>query len=245
MIKKALLYIFFLLLVSLAVLLIWGFFREEQFHYGYDKTFQFDPLELNDNLEFILIDGSDSNSPEAVTQESSLNWSEEYFKLLTRKFFEFELGNDVSTWQLNSISYLTNCEKIETGFESSSQTYFKIVNENGKKIRIRRNIYINLEKKTITVIEGYFHPVAVKWRTIDFSKIVYSADDILRLTEENGGRDLREEIKNDCEISISYSPNPGEIPRWNISYNGRRSENAKIDELLRNGYDPISGKTLP
>ena len=56
-----------------------------------------------------------------------------------------------------------------------------------------------------------------RWYTVDLTSYKITADDALQVAEENGGKEARSRVKNDCRILIR-TPNHENDDRWDVSY---------------------------
>ncbi|PKO13733.1 MAG: hypothetical protein CVU39_18065 [Chloroflexi bacterium HGW-Chloroflexi-10] len=241
--KKRLLIIFMLLFVLFIASFTWLLLQEERYQYGYTRNYQFDPLKLNnEDLEFVLINENDVESNKNLKDDYFFG-KEEDFYLLVNKFYELVLLENASFSKLDSIEFSTLCDNVNSGFYSSYFTYSKIENVDGKKVRVHRYVFIDLQSKTLRIIEEYIEPVILIWNKINLSKIKYSASDVLELTDRNGGSDQRQTVNNNCYVRVGMFPDSAEFRGWSVSYIETYSE--KNEQIVINEYDPFTGELLP
>ncbi|PKO13734.1 MAG: hypothetical protein CVU39_18070 [Chloroflexi bacterium HGW-Chloroflexi-10] len=236
--------IIFPLLAISTVLIIWLLMQETEYQYLYSSEYQFDPLKLDEeNLEFILLDNKELPNNTNIEKEFS-NWSEEDFYLLVKKFYKLVLSDDLSLWNLNQINFFTNCENIGDGFHGMHSQYFKIDRDGISFNKLHRYIFVSLEDKKIKVIEEKYSVIPI-WEKINLSKIVYSAADVLKSADTNGGYDRRQTTNNNCDVSVTLSPNSPKIQGWLVTYYSEESNNNGSTILFENQYSPFKGVVLP
>jgi hypothetical protein len=76
---------------------------------------------------------------------------------------------------------------------------------------------INKQRGTIWWREYEVHQILKEWQSFSPIQFKISVEEALRISEENGGHNVRQTINNKCDIHISFAPD-GLWSGWAIDY---------------------------
>ena len=127
------------------------------------------------------------------------------------------------------MSFYGNCGYNPIGFDLVKFIYTKFVDS---QMYIAREIDIYpLDEGVSVAEEGNLQKPIFGLEGINLDKLKITADDALRIAEENGGIDARLAVDNQCDISISSSEH-----NWYVRYSIQASTNSTIFEMTINSY---------
>ncbi|MBI4761333.1 MAG: hypothetical protein ACOYYF_03510 [Chloroflexota bacterium] len=209
----------------------------------YDQHYSIDPPSLlrstsqNGDTPFTPIDDRPELPP--PDQQIPVDWKQADYLQIANALFEDIWGETTDGWSLNSIFFALGCTKIDNGFQNASFQYFR--NEKTEEdSRIVRFIHIDPRNKSVYVTERIYSPRLADWGFIDLKRLNFSADDVLVLAENNGGKEKRLSVDNVCEITLLLlSPNSPSYRGWNVRYS-----NSDIVNLFEINVDPITGEIM-
>lgn len=124
---------------------------------------------------------------------------------------------DLTFWNVYDLYLRKSCGDDPNGFDFASITYFKTIDVNGRKVYTTRHIEIDPYYSMVRWGSGatYPQPILHKWKGVDLAGSAVTAEDALRISEENGGMEARRKVNNKCLIQISPSKN-SDI--WTVYY---------------------------
>ncbi|MBV6395163.1 MAG: hypothetical protein HFACDABA_00734 [Anaerolineales bacterium] len=135
-------------------------------------------------------------------------WRQSDYLMIANALNQFAFNDTLDKWELYLIDFHANCSDGSNGFRSSTFTYFKTSFGNIGRIKyVTRLLYITPEYMSVTWGGGasFLRPFH-GWKNIDLNKVEISAEDAVKIAEENGGQEARLRIQNRCEISASLLP---------------------------------------
>ena len=97
-----------------------------------------------------------------------------------------------------------DCQDDPTGFREADFYYFRTAFHNNGKIRYTtQNFFIAPEYGEVIWAGGanFPHPF-IGWKNIRLSQIQITAENALAIAEENGGKETRQLVDNECRIHV-------------------------------------------
>ena len=202
-----------------------------------DRSFyQIDPATILDSIdrgETELFIAQESDSQASVP--NTISWQQADFINLARALNQGVLQEPLSGWRLYSMHFSTPCRDNLTGFAEADFYYFKTAfRENGKIRYTTQNIFISPEYEQVTWARGgnFPHPL-LGWDYVRLRQLQITAEDALAIAEENGSRETRQLVDNNCRIHVRLA---GDSP-WQIFI----YQNDTGSSLFRMVIDPESG----
>ena len=109
-----------------------------------------------------------------------------------------------------------DCQNLD-GLTGSDFQYFKTDFDKGKVLDTWREIEISPKYAFVAWGGGakYRHPL-LGWKSIDLNRLKVTAEDAIRIAEENGGREARLRAQNRCNIHLLLMPE--RYKGWLIDY---------------------------
>jgi hypothetical protein len=111
---------------------------------------------------------------------------------------------DLNSWVVYSIRFQGDCNNKFGGFNQFWLTYYKTTKTGWETVYTARHIYFN-SRQGIARWDGdgeftvsFFH----SWRKIEFMKFKTTAEQAVRIAEENGGKAARLNYDNKCVIDV-------------------------------------------
>lgn len=202
-----------------------------------DRSFyQIDPATILDSIDSgeteIFIPQPSASQASA---QNTISWQQDDFINLARALNQVVSQEPLSGWRLYSMHFSTPCRDNLTGFAEADFYYFKTAfRENGKIRYTTQNIFISPEYEQVTWARGGNFPHSlIAWDYVRLRQIQITAEDALAIAEENGGRETRQLVDNNCRIHVSLAGDR----IWQILI----YQNDTGSSLLRMVIDPESG----
>jgi hypothetical protein len=143
-------------------------------------------------------------------------------------------GNDAFTdWHVYSMLFSGDCQYDPVGFDLFNIVYIKDVE--AKKYNAREIDIYPLYKGVRVSEEADLQRPMFGLNGIKLDKIKVTADNALQIAEENGGRNARLTIKNQCRISILSSGQD-----WHVRYSSQ--DPSFISSIFEMNIDSSTGK---
>lgn len=144
-------------------------FREEQLiHTGY-SYYIFEIEENLENIEFSNI--SKEQKEEIQFTNNSEAWQEEFFYSLLSNFVNKELNINITDFGFNKLRLKSNFNSISEGFNFYNVEIFRYEETEGKKIRVVKDISIDLNKKLVFLQERSYHNAFLEWNNFNRGSI--------------------------------------------------------------------------
>lgn len=187
-----------------------------------DSYFSFNPLTIldsisQDNLEEAFVLQPEGFEPDFDSPASAIKWEQNDFLQIAQSLHETVIGDSLDDWILQAVDFATSCEEIGYGPQHANLYYYKISRSLLLTTRYTESISINASAKYIRLKTETISPVWSEKKSIDLHNVEINVNDVLSLAEDNGGRETRKKVENNCQVSISLMPDIG-IENWEISY---------------------------
>jgi len=138
-------------------------------------------------------------------------------------------GDNLNDWKIYLMNFNADCQN-PSGFWDGEIIFYKTVFDEGRFKYVTRDILAEPKYLSVAWGETRFSPPLFGWNGFDSTKLKVTADDALRIAEENGGKEAR--LTNKC-INVSLFLLPGDSQRWEVHY-----KNFKIS------IDPYTGEVV-
>ena len=143
-----------------------------------------------------------------VVIPGAIPWTQADYLNVVSALSRFVWNDSLDKWELYSMAFDTTCQDNVDGFRSASFD-FRRTGFDWKEMWILdlwRGVFLYPEQGGGLWGEAdYFHRPKYKWEDIDVNRLVITADDALRIAEDNGGREYRAKIHNECFINLYLS----------------------------------------
>ena len=204
-------------------------FRDRSF-YQIDPATILDSIDSGETEVFIP-----QESASQASAQNTISWQQDDFINLARALNQVVLQEPLSGWRLYSMHFSTPCRDNLTGFAEADFYYFKTAfRENGKIRYTTQNISISPEYEQVTWARGGNFPHSlIAWDYVRLRQIQVTAEDALAIAEENGGRETRQLVDNNCRIHVRLAGDS----IWQVLI----YQNDTGSSLLRMVIDPASG----
>ena len=214
---------------------------QENITINFEQNYSIEPTTL---LDSIARDGRDLFKPiktrpalPSIDQQITVNWHQEDYSIITQAIFENVWQDTLDGWSISSMNFALGCAKINSGFQNAQFNFFKNIKKDDHEIRVERFINIDPRSKSIYVSESEDYPRLTNWKAIDMTQLQYSADDALKISDNNGGQEVRLAAKNICDISVLLSPDTASYRGWDVRYS-----NKDEGRMFHIQIDPLTGK---
>ncbi len=234
---------FLLICVTTLAVLSCGMFSEEDIVARQEAWYSFDPTTVIPSITSGKKDVFTAIAPPSKafydfdpSSNWDSRWNQDDYELLSTALHETRYDEDVETWLIIDMTFITGCTDVGVGFYNAQFIYFKMDLFNGQKSRIVHLITIDPAYNVVSIIEKVYFPVTKNWPVIDLDKIKISAEDALRIAEANGGYEMRSAIDDACNISLSFvTENPnGRV--WRVVYSAYKDANERNITIDINPY---------
>ncbi len=228
-------------LIIMLAFLIWsaGIQRENRnpsyiWNYHHVDSYIIDPetiLELVDKGTInVFVPLSDSSQVKDL--DNTISWTQsDYLKLINAlSQFVWDEPLDLEEWQIDFIYFQTGCMNDLSGFRELDIIFYKSRGiKNWERIYDSRIVEISLWNGVVRWGDDTFSgSLLSNWSRVELTQFSVTAENALKIAEENGGKDARLDNKNSCGISVK-APNGFLDNKWNVNYHSGIDFNAIID----------------
>ena len=177
----------------------------------------------------------ESATPAAPIFDTSFSWHQSDYLKITNAVFQAVWNETINSWSLWNMIFDTTCQDNPGGFESGDIHFFKA---DGESDYTTREVLITPQYGNVSWGGGmYFQRPRSGWKSIDLNRLTVTADDALRIAEENGGKSFRLTKQNQCSISLIL--NIDAYDGWRVTYQG--NDDLSIFKVQ---IDPYTGKVI-
>jgi hypothetical protein len=179
-------------------------------------------------------------TPVAPVFDTTISWHQSDYLKITNAVYQLVWKETFDSWSLLGMVFETTCRDNPNGFESGDIHFFKAVKVNGETQYTTREVLITPLNGDLSWGGGanFPHPI-FGWKSIDLSRLKITAEDALRIAEDNGGKSFCLSKQNGCSLSLILEPLA--YDGWSVEYeyvgnNGLSFFNIHID--------PYTGKVI-
>jgi hypothetical protein len=164
-----------------------------------------------------------SNFPENPPFIVLIGWSQNDYIEIAKALYKEIWNDDPSKWHLYRVSFYTSCKNSSGKFESAELYYYQEVKVDGKRMYSVRDILVQPEYGYIVWGGDTKFPRPLwGWAEIDLEDIKrISAEEALKLADQQEGSEFRNKNNNDCRISVDMWPWGYERSDWKVGYSGQ------------------------
>lgn len=211
-----------------------GYIPEPSSTRGYPegKTgfYQFDPRTILTSIDQgkadLFITTLTENPYDVDVEYDGIAWTQSDYlhvaSALSQKVWNEPLNlNDWSVYSIFFSNY--HCSDNFGGFDDFDITYYKTIKAGWEPIYIARHIKLTPWMGVATWAgDGEFSTDLFLgyWKNIELTKFKITAEQAVRIAEENGGKTARLNVGNDCTVYVFVSESPNRIfeKSWLVNY---------------------------
>lgn len=172
-------------------------------------------------------------SDDTILPSGSIQWTQSDYLKVANALSQFVWKEPLDGWLIYYLRFENTCQDNLSGFDSFTAIYYKTIGRGLGKMYTARYIEIYPLASIVYWAGDTEFPISSGWAAIDLSKFKITADDALRIAEENGGIETRARAHNYCSISVNLPAHKND-QRWDVAYYYSPSFEIIID--------PYSGK---
>ncbi len=175
-----------------------------------------DPRSLDDRL----------NGP--ILYNEPIEWSQSDNLKIVRALNNFVWNDNLDDWNLFTMTFNVACRDNFNGLSGGIFKYFKTTFEKGRIAYTWREIEINPEYAYVAWggDAEFAHPL-LGWKSIDLSRLKVTAEEAIKIAENNGGREARLKVQNQCDIYLLLMPE--RYKGWWVNYGYSSGFEIQID----------------
>jgi hypothetical protein len=158
----------------------------------------------------------------ALSEESlddlSIAWTQSEYLRIASAAGKSAWDDDLKEWRMYRLYFQQSCEDDFSGFDSASLVYFNDDDSPNSFMYSTRIIEIFPYFSGLRWGGGVYYPKPFlqRWKSIDLSRMRFTAEEALQVAEENGGKAARLQEDNSCIIIIDSEANN----KWEVEYFG-------------------------
>ena len=207
--------------------------------FGDKHYFAIDPERVLADLDHGETDvfTSEIATPENPIFNKTIEWHQSDYLKIAGNLNRFVWNETLEDWNLYYMNFKVTCHDNPTGFEFAEIAYFKTISQDllqrshvGRAFQIVPQDGYVVYSGEANFPQSPFDP----WESLNLNKLRISAEDALKMADENGGRAARLSVQNECTICARLSGNIA----WNIFI----SANDSGSTIFRIAVDPYTGK---
>jgi hypothetical protein len=127
---------------------------------------------------------------------------------------KFAGKDDMSDWNIRKVWFDTVCEDNVKGFSTGYLSLYRPIWVSNELHYEAREIFIDPLINTVRWGDGEVYPRSLfGWSKIELDKFKITAEEALRIADENGGKQKRLDKGNKCNISVMWKTD-----KWLVSY---------------------------
>lgn len=132
----------------------------------------------------------------------SISWSSEELYKIVEAFLEYSNNGKLTEWNIVEVVIYQHCEKVQNGFNNLFIKLSRETKKEGRNSVLEKNIEISPSYGYLEEYEtSYFDYLGTENR-IRLDTINETPELALRIAEDNGGRQIREQINDECEYGV-------------------------------------------
>ena len=186
-------------------------------YYRFDPKTIFTSLQ-NGEMNFFEPLSHDPNTVEKIT-DVSISWTQadylEIFSALSTLVWDDSM--DPMVWKIYDIDFLAECIDESCIFDQADIVYFKI-SANSYTTRIMR---LQPSLGLARWGDETSYPLVRQWEGVELTTARITAEDALKIAEENGGREIRLKAADKCILAVSspaLSSSGSNNKNWHVRY---------------------------
>ncbi len=170
---------------------------------------------------------------DSVSEIEPVLWGQSDYLSIVETFFQVNWKDELANWELYDIYFSLSCSDADKMqyMQYADYTFHRILkNAKGPDTRIERRVYVQLHESLLEWGETEYSPDYSSHRYYDLSQVKISAEEALRIAEDNGGRDYRLSQNNECSTSVflKYSNWLFADYNWRVYYS--RDYSVEVDK---------------
>ena len=143
-------------------------------------------------------------TPETPLFAKPVAWYQSDYLKVAGALHKFVWKESVETWSLYYMGFNTLCKDNFGGFDWGNVSYFKADSKMDRSTGYNYHGFqiIPEDGYVISGSNQYFPYKKPGWNSVDLENIIISAEDALRIADENGGQTARMSVQNQCSITV-------------------------------------------
>lgn len=183
----------------------------------------------------LFIEKDENFDPPISKPLKVVQWNQTDYFQIAQAVHETFWNDTVDNWSLGLMDFTADCQYIDQGPQKVAFGLYKITDPIFRSSGIEEFIAIDPSTTSIWRSNKRLGPTTMPSAVIDLSRLKITANDAFRLAEENGGKNIRLALDNNCFISASLAPN-GLYKDWHVVY-----QNNNLDEVFTLLINPYTG----
>jgi hypothetical protein len=163
-----------------------------------------------------------------------VEWTVADYFYVADELYQHAQNDTLDGWMLKTMNFRSNCSDIEKGFQTAGFNFFKSVPTQTGSSRVEIILYVDPAENIALVFDVVYTPELNEWKHIDPSQVKIDAHGALLIAEENGGKDFRTSVNNQCYV-LATNDAEGKYEGWHVGYS---SGNEWFDIVI----DPSTGE---
>jgi hypothetical protein len=163
-----------------------------------------------------------------ILYNEPIGWSQSDNLKIVSALNQYVWKDTLDSWKLYGMIFNVDCQDNLNGLPGGDFEYFKTDFDKGKIIDTWREIEIAPEYSWVAWGGGaeFPHPILGR-KSIDLNRLKVTAEEAIRIAEDNGGRDTRSRVQNRCSIHLSLRPQG--FNGWVVDYGSSSDFEIQID----------------
>lgn len=201
-------------------------------------------LDQGDTNVFVPFIGEPGNYP--YPPVGHFNWKQSDYLKVASALYQLKVKENVNDWNIYSMIFNRGCSDNLNGFDIGEISYFKTDSSETSKYILYDILISPINKGVAWETGGVYSRPLLGWTKVDLDRLKVTAEDALQMAEENGGKDARLKVENECKIHLVVNANPVDVNGWGVRYSYYPTS-VPVDDnvkpiLFEIHIDPYSGK---
>ncbi len=204
------------------------------------QSYSIDTEKILDDIQQI---GSEVFTPQELSiyeidiiPEKYMDWEVDDYFLIANALHTLAWSESLESWNLHLFSLGWDCNELDKGPQWAFFIYFKNGKIKDRESRFVSTITLEPLRNSVAIHKEEIYPKIMNWSIINLEKFPVSIEDTIKIAENNGGSEIRENLSNKCDISLAMEIGSLEYDGWRVSYSNNEGR------LLVFKINPNTGK---
>jgi hypothetical protein len=185
-----------------------------------DEYYSFNPdtvlMDISNNKEGVFKPLNATPFIPGSQSFSLVRWTEKDYYLISQFAYQKLWRENPNDWNLRHVYFSLDCSEVLEGPQFAVLVFNNVLPDTNERTSlIEHGFYIDVGNNTVNSVKTEYAPALSSNYPTVVTNANISIREALIIAEEQGGRDSRESVSNDCQIGITLF---GNSENWRITY---------------------------
>lgn len=206
--------------------------------YSFNAAQALQMIDQGQKITLLPVDESSISSPTQDIQDiQHFLWDQNDYFRVARAVNQELWQIDLDKKNLINLAFEMDCKNVDNMvFSFAVFDSYQIQQIKNEKIRFEYGVGVFPTRNEVRTTKTEWSPSLGEYSPVDLEQYKFSAGDVIKIAEMNGGAEKRSDNKNECTISIN-APGPNS-DGWHIVYKNEENDSYLFEMKI----DPQSGE---